>query len=102
MEEGGAKKFTLLEDNYGSLHYPDYDSFNYTKPSKLTQKVKYRVPIKEAIENTLALNHVNASPVINEKLFPKCEHDLNVSNSQKLENSNVKCDGTFPENNNKK
>ena len=68
-------------------------------PSKLTAENK--IPgniIKKAIENTLALNNVNATPVINEKkLFPKCAHGLNVSPMhQNWKTVSVECDGTFP------
>ena len=68
-------------------------------PSKLTAENK--IPgniIKKAVENTLALNNVNATPVINEKkLFPKCAHGLNVSPMhQNWKTVSVECDGTFP------
>lgn len=68
-------------------------------PSKLTAEDK--IPgniIKEAVENILALNNVNATPVINEKkLFPKCAHGLNVSPMhQNWKTVSVECDGTLP------
>lgn len=68
-------------------------------PSKLTAEDK--IPgniIKKAVENILALNNVNATPVINEKkLFPKCAHGLNVSPMhQNWKTVSVECDGTLP------
>ena len=68
-------------------------------PSKLA--AENNIPgniIKEAVENILALNNVNATPVINEKkLFPKCAHDLNVSPMhQNWKTVSVECDGTLP------
>ena len=68
-------------------------------PSKLTAENK--IPgdiIKEAVANTLALNNVNARPVINEKkLFPKCAHDLNINPMhQNWKTVSVECVGTFP------
>ncbi len=68
-------------------------------PSKLTAEDK--IPgniIIEAVENILALNNVNATPVINEKkLFPKCAHGLNVSPMhQNWKTVSVECDGILP------
>lgn len=68
-------------------------------PSKLTAEDK--IPgniIKKAVENILALNNVNATPVINEKkLFPKCARGLNVSPMhQNWKTVSVECDGTLP------
>ena len=58
-------------------------------PSKLTAENK--IPgdiIKEAVKNTLALNNVNATPVINEKkTIPKmCTWFKRKPNTPKLEN----------------
>ena len=71
----------------------------FTTPSKLIAETGLSgESIKATIQNTLNLNNISASPVINgKKLFPKCENNLIINPFQKdWKTVSVKCDGKTP------
>ena len=70
-----------------------------TTPSKLTAEIGLSgKSIKEAIQHTLTLNNISATPIINEKkLFPKCANELSITPShENWKTVSVKCEGDAP------
>ena len=70
-----------------------------TTPSKLTAEIGLSgISVKEAIQHTLTLNNISATPIINEKkLFPKCANELSITPShENWKTVSVKCEGDAP------
>ena len=68
----------------------------FTAPSKLFAETGLSgKSVKEAIQNTLTLNNISATPIINgKKLFPKCENKLSINPSYgNWKTVSVKCEG---------
>ena len=70
-----------------------------TAPSKLIAETGLSgKSVKEAIQRTLTLNNISATPIINEKkLFPKCANKLSINPSHgNWKTVSVKCEGNAP------
>ena len=70
-----------------------------TTPSKLFAETGLSgKSVKEAIQHTLTLNNISATPIINEKkLFPKCANELSITPShENWKTVSVKCEGDAP------
>ena len=70
-----------------------------TTPSKLKAEIGLSgKSVKEAIQDTLTLNNISATPIINEKkLFPKCANKLSITPSHgNWKTVSVKCEGDAP------
>jgi len=70
-----------------------------TTPSKLFAETSLSgKSVKEAIQQTLTLNNISATPIINEKkLFPKCANKLSIIPSyENWKTVSVKCEGDSP------
>ena len=70
-----------------------------TTPSKLFAETSLSgKSVKEAIQQTLTLNNISATPIINEKkLFPKCANELSIIPSyENWKTVSVKCEGNVP------
>ena len=70
-----------------------------TTPSKLTAEIGLSgISVKEAIQHTLTLNNISATPIINEKkLFPKCANELSITPfHENWKTVSVKCEGDAP------
>ena len=71
----------------------------FTTPSKLNAETGLSgKSVKEAIQQTLTLNNVSATPIINErKLFPECAGELSINPSyENWKTVSVKCEGNVP------
>mgnify|MGYP000844836126 FL=1 len=71
----------------------------FTTPSKLNAETGLSgKSVKEAIQHTLTLNNVSATPIINEKkLFPECAGKLSINPSyENWKTVSVKCEGNEP------
>ncbi len=83
MELQEAKKFTLLEDDEIMKRYflpiIIFITLVTSSTSSADNGISGKI-IKSTVENTLALNRIEATPVVNEKkLYPNCASELNVS-----------------------